>query len=68
MLSNKQIWVLGLMVACPEGIPRADCPLQKHRVGEGKDRLRDMKKLTPEKLDKFIKHHHECVYSRVCTV
>jgi len=64
-LSNKKIFVFGLLMNCPEGEPMVDCPLEKYRKLSIKERLKYLEKLSDKEIDKINKHHHECVWRRV---
>lgn len=64
-LSDKKIWVYGLLIACPEGNPLHDCPLEKYRKGSDKDRLTILENFTEEEVEEIIKLHNHCLLSRV---
>lgn len=64
-LSDKKIWLYGLLVACPEKEPLSDCPLEKYRNLSFKERLSALEGLTNEKTEEIIKHHHQCLLRRV---
>jgi len=64
-LTDTKIWVYGLLVACPQGKPLSDCPLEKYRIGSNKDRLNVLEKFTEEQVEEIIKHHNQCLFRRV---
>jgi len=64
-LSDKKIWLLGLLVACPEGKPLTDCPLEKYRELSCQDRLSALENFTEGEVEKIINHHNQCLFSRV---
>jgi hypothetical protein len=64
-LTNEKIWLYGLLIACPEGKPLPDCPLEKYRNRTLKERLSILESFTAEEVDEIIKHHHQCVLRRL---
>ena len=64
-LTDKKIWLFGLFVACPEGEPMPDCPLEKYRSLQVKEKLTILEKLSEEEVEEIINHHHQCVLRRV---
>lgn len=64
-LSDKKIWVYGLLYACPEGQPLPDCPLEKYRKLSDKEKLSILENFTDEEVEKIIRNHNQCLLHRV---
>jgi len=64
-LSDKKIWLYGLFVACPEGKPLPDCPLEKYRSLPAKKKFALLEQFSEEGVEEIIKHHHKCVLRRI---
>ncbi|MFO7827572.1 MAG: hypothetical protein R6V23_03025 [Bacteroidales bacterium] len=64
-LSDEKIWLYGLLIACPQGKPLSDCPLEQYRIGSNKDRLTILENFTEEQVEEIIKLHNDCLLSRV---
>ena len=64
-LSDKKIWLYGLLIDCPQGQPLSDCPLEQYRTGSNKDRLNVLENFTEEQVEEIIKHHNQCLLRRV---
>ena len=64
-LSDKKIWVYGLLIACPERKPLPDCPLEKYRHLSNKNRLTTLENFTEAEVEEIIELHNHCLLSRV---
>ena len=64
-LSDKKIWLNGLLTACPEGEPLPGCPLEKYRKLQLKEKLSVLENFTEEEVEEITKHHYKCVLRRV---
>jgi hypothetical protein len=64
-LSDKKIWLYGLFIACPQGKPLSDCPLEQYRIGSEKERLTTLENITEKEVEEIIKHHNQCLLRRV---
>lgn len=64
-LTDKKIWLYGLFVACPEGNPLPDCPLEQYRSLPDKEKIKILENFSEEEVEEIIKHHHKCVFRRV---
>ena len=64
-LSDKKIWLYGLLVTCPEGKLLPDCPLEKYRDLSYSDRLSTLENFTEEEVEQIIKHHYQCLRRRI---
>ena len=64
-LSDKRIWLYGLLVACPEVESLCDCPFEKYRKLTLEERLKTVEELSEEEVDEIIKHHNQCLLRRV---
>lgn len=58
---SKTVYVFGLLMSCPLGRPRPDCPLEKYRKGSAKDRYKVFESFSDQDLDKIISHHKDCL-------
>ena len=63
-LSDKKIFIFGLLVACPLGKAMYDCPLEKYRNVSNKERLNYLERFSDEEQDKILQHHHQCLLRR----
>ena len=59
-LFYEKLWIHGLIVACPEGTPLVDCPLEKYRKFTLEERLKIVEELSDEEIKEIIKHHNQC--------
>ncbi len=64
-LSDRKIFVFGLMVACPQKMPLKDCPLEKYRKLANKEKLNHLEKFSDEKTEEIFQHHHHCLLRRL---
>jgi hypothetical protein len=64
-LTDDKIWLYGLFVACPEGTPLPDCPVEKYRSLPDKKKITILENLSEKEVENIIKHHHKCLLRRV---
>lgn len=64
-LSDKKIFVFGLMMDCPQGQPLATCPFKKYRKLSIIERIDCLENISDKEIDKMIKHHYECLWIRI---
>jgi hypothetical protein len=63
-ITQKKIWVKGLLVDCPYDAPLADCILKDLRNEPMEARLIKVNAMTHRQLDGIISHHKQCLAIR----
>jgi hypothetical protein len=63
-ITQKKIWVKGLLVDCPYNAPLEDCALNDLRNEPMKTRLMKVNAMTHKQLDGIISHHKQCLTIR----
>ena len=64
---NYKIWIKGLTMECPHGIPVSDCPLNGLRslpISEANTVINEM---TDKQVNAYVKTHRKCYNHRVKT-
>ncbi len=61
---HKKVWVKGLMIDCPMGIPLVDCPAKEVRDLPIPDRLKLVDEMDIDQLTGIITHHKQCLKKR----
>jgi hypothetical protein len=64
-LSDEKIWIYGLYVACPEGKPLLDCPLERYRSLPDTKKIAIVENLSQNEVKEIFKHHNQCLLHRV---
>lgn len=62
---NNRIWIKGLVMQCPLGIPVDDCPLNGLRSLPISEANNTINRLSDEKLKAFISTHRQCYNHRL---
>ncbi len=64
VLNDSKIWLWGLLVSCPLGNAAPNCPFTNIRKQSVKNKFDFIEHLSPDEIDKLIKHHIECLRER----
>jgi len=60
----RMVTLLGLLIKCPLGVPKDDCPLNKYRHLSVQEKCNLAINMSEEDADKIIVHHRECLFSK----
>jgi hypothetical protein len=66
-ITQKKIWVKGLVIDCPYDVPLADCALKDIRKEPMNTRFIKVNAMSHKQLDEIIAHHRQCLSIREST-
>jgi hypothetical protein len=62
--TNKEVWMVGLCVACPHGQELANCPMKDIRSEALQKRIHLIRALSEEQIEGHLIYHEQCSQSR----
>ena len=62
---NKKIWIKGLVMECPAGIPTSDCPLNVLRSLPIMQANRIINQMSDQQVSDYLRTHSSCYHHRI---
>ena len=60
---TARIWLENLLLACPRGEAKDDCPLTELRKMSFKERNLQVDEMTDNEIEGILDHHKKCIFS-----
>ncbi|NQU84368.1 MAG: hypothetical protein HQ541_01280 [Mariniphaga sp.] len=63
-ITDRKLWLFGLLIDCPMGNPLPECPANKYRHLSVTEKLDFVNSLSTEQIEDLLNIHKECLEKR----